>query len=80
MGNRDKIVPLFVPLLTINRLADIYKAVLRCPGREHFYMLIISDLLFFQAKTQAAFKSHKKSIINEANLGTRQSIFSICLN
>ena len=58
MGNRDKIVPLFVPLLTINRLADIYKAVLRCPGREHFYMLIISVLQNFQAKIQAVLECH----------------------
>ena len=34
IGNRAIIVPLFVPLLTENRLAGIYKAVLRCPGRE----------------------------------------------
>ena len=36
-----------------NTLSRWLESVFSCPGREHFYMLIISVLQNFQAKTQA---------------------------
>ncbi len=80
-------MPLFVPLKQKNRLADIYKTVSRCPGREHFYMLIIRVLRIIQAKAQAVFEHHnfrqialKKSLHSTAlpgGLGQRRGKFLI---
>ncbi len=53
MGNRDKIVPLFVPLLTINRLADIYKAVFKVPraGFENYSKILNLTAVYQSSKT-----------------------------
>ena len=51
------------PQKTGNRLAVVCKAVPLCPGREHFYMLIINALQKIQAKTQAVLECHNIRMI-----------------
>ena len=49
--------------VTKNTPSRYLESVFLCPGREHFYMLIISVLQNFQAKTQAVLKCHNIRMI-----------------
>ena len=47
----------------LKKCLKIFKDIPLCPGREHFYILIISVLQNKQAETQAIFEHHNIRMI-----------------
>lgn len=52
------------------------EGVFLCPGREHFYVLIINVLQNLQAKTQAIFRNHNFGVVALNNNTIKMFIFS----